>query len=461
MAVTVAEARKREILERIKELKRYQWRCQFRDCDGMPHVGMPHKHARANQRISDGAEHLTALITGRGYGKTRSAAEFCKERMLDDPKHRVIVVAPSFGLGRDICIEGESGLLNCLPANRVKKWNRSHGQLTLTNGSKVFLFGAHSKEDAERLRGPQSHTLWFEELAQWRHQQLAFDNAMMGNRLGHDPRAVITTTPKPTALIRKLFAREAKGDPQLRIVHGSTFENASNLPLPFLHMLTDTYRDTRLGAQELEGQLLEDVVGALWTRDLLRRAEVSHEGMVRIVVAVDPPGSHRAGAEAGIVVVGRDSSGLCYVFEDASFLATPEQWSSRVTELVHQYGADAIVAERNYGGDMVESNIRATAGQYKVELVSATRGKQVRAEPVVNLYERRRVLHVGPEGSLAGLEQQMCSWVPPNQTEMDEHGIETPIPESDYSPDRMDALVWAVTDLALKPRKARTVMRMS
>lgn len=464
----LTESEKLKAIKRMRELLPYAWLCDVPNCDGLPHVSRPFKHARGSQVVLD--DYITAWITGRGYGKTRSAAEYGKSRMMSDPGHRLIIVAPSFGAARDICVLGESGLMSVIPKSAIKYFNTTYGKLELHNGSQAKIYGCNSLQDAQALRGPQSHTIWFEELAHCRHQIEAFDNGIMGNRLGSDPRVVITSTPRPTAMIRKLFKfQETLGAkfPGLtcRVQGGSTFDNEANLPLPFLAMLKSTYEGTRLGRQELEGLLLMDTLGALLTSDQFRHFEPTNRQefiscMKRIVIGLDPPGSHRNGAQAGIVVVGLGPDDIIYVIEDASFLATPEQWSAKSVELFHQYGADAIVAEVNYGGDMVSSTMRA-AGYPVPRMVHASRGKAVRAEPVVSLYEQRRVVHMGAEGDLADLEQQWCQWIPPGKSETDEHGIETPIPASDWSPDIVDAQVWAIYELVLKPKRATTVMRMS
>lgn len=442
-----------EKIQRYRELLRYKWTCEDLGCNGQPHPGMPHRHARSSQRVNPEA-YIHCWLTGRGFGKTRSAAEYVKLRMLSESNHRVNIVAPTFGVGRDVCIEGESGLLALIPPDRIANWSRSLGEMVLKNGSRLKIFGAHSRDDADAIRGSQSHTLWAEELATWRHQELAWDMAMLANRLGDNARVVVTSTPKSTPLIRKLFKMD-----NAVIVSGSTFENQDNLAKGFLDHLINTYQGTRLGEQELEGKLLEDVAGALWTREMIRPAEKAPE-LVRIVVAIDPPGGHRIGhnAKCGVVAVGKSEDGLLYVLADRSDFYTPEQWAGTAIDLYDELEADCIVAERNFGGSMVESVLRAQAKHPKFKLVHASRGKQVRAEPVVSLYERKRVFHVG---LLPTLETQMCSWVPPGQVEIDKDGIETPIPASDYSPDSIDALVWAITDLALAPKRRKTIMHFS
>lgn len=457
------ESERRAALARFRELLTYRWECDTADCDGLPHRGMPHKHARGNQRVVGDAM-VNMFSAGRGFGKTRTAAEYVKKRMLAQAGHRAIIVAPSFGIGRDVCIEGESGLVGAggtpgvLPPDRIKTWNRSNGELILANGSMAKIYGANTRLDADRIRGAQAHTVWFEELAAAPQQKYAYDMALMALRLGSDPRAIISTTPRPTALIRALTK-----DPSVRIVHGSTWDNVSNLAAPFIAKLSRDYAGTRMGEQELEGKLLEDVAGALLTREKFRHVAITNvdefvSSLSRVVVAIDPPGSHRGGAECGIAVVGLNVDGTVWVIEDASFHATPEQWSSKAVELFHRYGADRVVAEGNFGGDMVAATMRA-AGYPVPEIVTASRGKAIRAEPVVSLYEQGRIFHVGPEGALADLETQWATWVPPGQEEVDEHGVPTPIPASDWSPDRIDACVWAISSLVLQPKKARTTMR--
>lgn len=449
-------------VERLRVLLQYLWECPVPACDGLPHTNFPHKHARASQVVpetSAGGSYIHAWITGRGFGKTRSAAEFVKKRMMADPGHRATVIAQTFGHGRDLCMEGESGLIACLPDGYVRNYNRSLGELTLRNGSQLKIFGSHTKDDAESIRGSQSHTVWAEELAYWRHGQLAWNNAMFANRLGQDPRVVVTATPRATTLMRWIQAEHKKNPQFVHIQGGSTFENQSNLATPFLEHLVRTYQNTRLGAQELEGLMLDDIEGALLSRDLIRAHK---EGdplppFVRIVVAVDPPGGHRihANAECGIVAVGLTVDGFLFVLADRSGHYTPEQWAQKTIDLYDELEADCIVAETNFGGAMVQSTLRAYSKHPAFKMVTASRGKMLRAEPVVNLYEQQRVFHVA---GLKELETQWVTWVPPGKTETDEHGIETPIPTSAFSPDRVDAEVWAVTELALQPVRTRATM---
>lgn len=449
---------KARAIQRFRELKKYQWTCQLANCDGLPHVGMPHKHARSNQLVRD-SDDITAFITGRGFGKSRAGAEWSKARMLGEDNHRLLIVVPIFAAGRDICIEGESGLLAVLPPDRVKDWNRSMGELKLVNGSIAKIFGCKTKEDAEAIRGYQSHSVWFEELATCRYDQLAWDMAQFANRLGRRPKVVITTTPKPKPLIKKLMK-----DRRVRVVRGSTFDNAANLPDVFLDSLRDTYAGTRLGRQELDGEVIEEIVGALFSQDIIdivdpetviETATGVPLHMDRVVVAVDPAGSHKATSDlTGIVVVGV-RGGHIYVFEDLSGRYTPEGWARTAIDAYERNGADCIVGEVNFGADMVKSTVTSISSQVRFKEVHASRGKAVRAEPVVGIYQQGRGHHVP---GLADLENQMCSWVPPGQFETDANGVSTAIEPSTFSPDRMDALVWGVTDLVLQPagkKKAR------
>lgn len=438
-----------EQIERLRYLSQFLWTCPDPFCSGSPHAGYPNRHARPSQRVP-GDAYIHAWITGRGFGKTRAAAEYVKARMLEDPGHRVNVVVPISSVGKLVVVEGESGMLAITPPDRIAGWSRSLGELTFKNGSQLKIFGAHSKDDAEAIRGSQSNTLWVEELATFRFQELAWNMAVLANRLPN-AKVIVTSTPKSTPLIRKLFHMD-----NAKIVGGSTFENQENLAAEFIEHLIQSYQGTRLGQQELEGLLLNDVAGALFTREMIREADKAPD-LARIVVAVDPPGGHRIGknAKCGIVAVGRAEDGLLYVLADRSDFMTPEEWSRAAIDLYDELEADCIVAEVNYGGKMVESVLRTAASHPHFKLVHASRGKAMRAEPVVSLYEKKRVFHAG---IFESLENQMTSWIPPGRVEVDSDGIESPIPASDFSPDAVDALVWAITELALTPKRRRATM---
>lgn len=298
------------------------------------------------------------------------------------------------------------------------------------------LFGA---AEADSLRGPQHSHVWGDEIAKWQRGQEAWDNAMMGLRLGDRPRALATTTPRPVPLVRRLLAQQG-----VVVTRGRTMDNRAALPAAFIAAMARDYAGTRLGRQELEGELVLDHEGALWTRDLIERCRVGNvpaDGaggaplLARVVVGVDPPAGS-TGDACGIVVAGLGPDGRAYVIEDASVeQATPEQWARAVAAAHHRWGADRIVAEANNGGAMVASVLRAAESGLPVKLVHATRGKSARAEPVATLYEAGRVAH---RGLFAQLEDEMCGMLAGG-------GYAGP----GRSPDRADALVWALTDLML------------
>lgn len=344
------------------------------------------------------------------------------------------MAAPTAADARDTCIEGQSGLLGVLPQSCVKVWNRSLGELILTNGTRYKAFSA---DEPDRFRGPQHHRAWADELAAWKYPD-AWDQLMFGLRLGDNPQAVVTTTPRPTPMVRGLMK-----DPRTRITRGSTFDNAANLAPSALAQLREKYEGTRLGRQELYAELLDDVPGALWTRALIKYAKAMPD-MARVVVAVDPSGAsgNEDGDSIGIVTAGRGVDGRFYVLEDATCDLGPAGWGRRAVERYHWHKADRIIAERNFGGAMVESVIRTADRNVPVKLVTASRGKSVRAEPIAALYEQGRVTHAL---GMDALEDQMM--------QMTLTGF-----MGDGSPDRVDALVWALSELALEPsRDAKSV----
>lgn len=379
--------------------------------------------ARQNQITPDGDWLTWVILAGRGWGKTRTGAEDAAWSGMANPGWRIAVVAPTAADARDTCIEGDSGLLNVLPREAVQTWNRSLGELILINGTRYKAFSA---DEPERLRGPQHHRAWADELAAWRYPE-AWDQLMFGLRLGEHPQAVVTTTPKPTPLVKALVAAKTSN-----VTRGSTFDNAANLAPSALQMLKDKYEGTRLGRQELEAEILGDLPGALWslsTLDAYRLRETPQMG--RIVVAVDPAvTATEASDEHGIIVAGlADQRGV--VLEDASLSGSPNEWARRAVSLYRSWGADAIVIEVNQGGDMVAHTIRTIDPNVKIKEVRASRGKHVRAEPIAALYEQGRVAHVG---AFPELENQM--------TQMTTEGY-----QGEGSPDRVDALVWAMTEL--------------
>lgn len=341
--------------------------------------------ARPEQMTPPGDWNIWFYLAGRGAGKTRTDAEDVKIYGLTHPKSRIGIVAPTYSDARDTCIEGDSGLLSVLPEKYLRTWNRSLGELILTNGTRYKLF---SSEEPERLRGPQHHRMWFEELCAWRRMQETWDNAMFGLRLGRKPQVVISSTPKPLKLLKDLVKRDG-----VHVTRGSTFDNAANLAPAALEELKLRYLGTRTGRQELYAEILEDNPGALWTRAMIESSKV-HEvpDMRRIVVSVDPAVTNGENSDAtGIVVAGVGVDNLGYVLYSEAVHMSPDGWAKRVVALYHYFKADTVVAEVNQGGDLIVSILRTVDRHIPVKLVRATRGKIVRAEPVAALWEQQKV----------------------------------------------------------------------
>lgn len=320
-------------------------------------------------------------------------------------------------------VEGESGIINSSAPWERPIYNPSKRLLTWPNGVKAFTY---SGDEPERLRGPQHGAAWVDEFCSFRYPH-ALDMLDMGLRLGDHPKKVITTTPKPTRALKQLLAQ-----PNTVITNGSTYDNKQNLPKIFIEQILDKYEGTRLGRQELYAELLSEAEDALWTRDLLDDTRVKeHPELAKIIVAVDPSvTANKNSDECGIVVIGRAEH--CYVLEDCSIKTSPEKWARRVINKCVQYQTNHVVAEVNNGGDLVKTVLHNIDKSIRVHDVHASRGKYVRAEPVAALYEQNRVHHVG---YFETLEEQMCTY--------------SPI-DSDFSPDRMDALVWGITHLFKK-----------
>jgi len=394
--------------------------------------------ARGNQITPRGAWRIWLILAGRGWGKTRTGAEDIAAYALWHDKVRVGVIAPTFADARDVCVEGESGLLRLLPTACVKAWHRSTGDLLLFNGSRIKLFSA---DQPDRLRGPQHHRIWCDELAAW-PSRAAFDMMWFGLRLGDDPRVVITTTPRNTALMRELVARAGQ---DVFLTKGKTFDNQAHLAPVVLDQLRARYAGTRLGRQELEAELLEDTEGALWSRALIEGCRVRDTPeMSRIVVAIDPAMSSNVSSdETGIVAAGRGVDGVIYILADWSCRESPDGWARRAIALYEEVGAQLIVAEVNAGGELVERVLRQNETRVPFKPVRALRGKIERALPVAALYEQGRVKHVG---ALGKLEDQMARFA---SAEVEKK-----------SPDRVDAMVWAVTELSEWSRGEPRVRRL-
>ncbi|HYL31924.1 MAG TPA: terminase family protein [Stellaceae bacterium] len=382
--------------------------------------------ARPDQLPPPGDWRVWLLLAGRGFGKTRSGAEFVRARVESGLSSRIALVGPTSADVRDVMVEGESGLRAISGDDWRPHYEPSKRRLTWPNGAIALAFSA---DEPERLRGPQHDLAWCDELAAWRYAA-AWDNLLLGLRLGSDPRAVVTTTPKPNKLVRDMLA-----SPGTVVTRGSTFDNAANLAPAFLDSIVRRYRGTRLGRQELEAELLDDVPGALWSRDAIEAARVaSAPDLSRIVVAIDPAASSGEGAdETGIVVAGLAHDGHVYVLDDLSGRMSPRAWALKAAAAYGKFAADRIVAEVNNGGEMVEATLRSVQSDAPFRALRASRGKAVRAEPVAALYEQGRVHHVG---GFATLEDQLCAFT----ADFDRAASGT-------SPDRLDALVWAVTDL--------------
>ena len=372
-------------------------------------------------------------MTGRGFGKTRAGAQWCIEQ-AKTPNTRMALVGRVPGDCRDVMIGGESGILNCSPSDFRPKYVGSARSLKWPNGSEALIFSGEMPDD---LRGPNFHCAWVDELAKYKKAQDVWDMLSMGVRLPPNPRIVVTTTPRAIPIIRNLV-----DDPNCHVTTGSSYDNRANLSPKFFQHLVSRYEGTYLGQQELEGLLISDRPGALWSRDTIERNRVSKApDLARVVVAVDPPANaSEESSEAGIVVVGQGADGAGYVVSDASQHATPDEWGKSAVRLFDQYEADSIVVEANQGGEMCIFTIQECAkdlhrsGERKSSSVTcipvrASRGKFTRAEPVAALYSQGRIRHVG---MLAELEDQMASWVP-----------------GETSPDRLDALVWGLTQIML------------
>lgn len=398
--------------------------------------------ARPEQLLPDLSQpwQVWMILSGRGWGKTRTGAEAIKKLMIDNPGCRIGIIGMTAGAVRDTCYEGESGLISVLPPELVDrknggKYNRSLGQLTLSNGSMAFSF---SGSDPEKLRGFQSNFLWMDELCAFAYAQEAWDMAMMGLRLGDHPRIIITTTPKPSPLIVELVRRGHEEPDNVILTTGSTFDNAANLPESTLKELRKRYEGTTMGRQELYAELILDDPGALWKRSTIEECRIdphnfSLDKMVKIVVAIDPSMSSvtERDSETGMIIAGLGENGHAYIIEDASMLRpSPDTWANTAIQKYHEYRANRIVAEVNQGYDLVTNLLSTKDDLVPVKKVYATRGgKFLRAEPVAALYEQGRVHHVG---MFPQLEDQMTQWVP-----------------GKASPDRLDAMVWAITDLML------------
>ena len=378
------------------------------------------------------------IMAGRGFGKTRAGAEWVREIADADPEARIALVASSLGEGRAVMVEGESGLLAICPPGHMPSFEPSLRRITWPNGAQATLYSAG---EPEALRGPQHSHAWCDELGKWENSNAkanrAWDNLLFGLRLGEYPRVLVTTTPRAVPLLQRLL-----GEDDLALTHGRTEDNKGNLPTRFIRDIRRIFGKSLLGRQELDGELIADLPGALWTRGLLEECrEASASALpTRTVIGVDPPAS--AGGDAcGIVVCAIGEDGVARVLADASVAkASPERWARAVAQAARAWEVDRVVAEANQGGAMVASVLHAADIALPVKLVHASKGKVARAEPVAALYEAGRVRHAG---TFPALEDELCGLIAGG-------GYEGP----GRSPDRADALVWAMTELMLG-RRAR------
>ncbi len=402
--------------------------------------------ARPDQLPPSGIDWTTwAVIGGRGSGKTRTGAEWVDALARGDPAFttepvgRIALVGETHLDVRDVMVEGPSGLLNLPARGRARpRWSPSLRRLAWDNGAVALAFSA---EEPDALRGPQFGGAWCDEAAKWRRPEAAFDMLQFGLRLGARPRNLVTTTPRPVPLIRRLLA-----DPRTVVSRARTHDNAAHLAPDFLEQVVGRYAGTRLGRQELDGELIADRDDALWARGALETARVAvAPDLARIVVAVDPPATSGARSDAcGIVAAGR-AGAEAYVLADASLArASPQAWAGAALALYHRLGADALVVEVNQGGEMAAAVLAQCDPAVPVTPVRATRGKYLRAEPVSLLYARGLVHHVG---AFPALEDELCDFGPDGLS-------------SGASPDRLDALVWAVTHLMLETRAEPRIRRL-
>lgn len=388
--------------------------------------------ARPNQLVPEGQWRTWLILAGRGWGKTRTGAETIRQWVMSGKYKRIALVGETTADVRSVMVDGESGLLNIGPKDERPEYFPSLRQLKWPNGAIATTYNA---TEPDQLRGPQHDAAWCDELAKWQYLQETWDQLQFGLRLGDDPRTIITTTPRPLPILKKMI-----NDPSVFTTRGSTMDNKDNMAAGFFATVQEKYGNTRLGRQELEGEILDDVPGALWSRtqideNRLREAPVDLE---QVLVAVDPAATSGEDAdESGIIVIGlaRDNEGYArgYVLEDGSVKGTPEEWARKAVSLYRKWSADKIIAEKNNGGEMVSSVLKAVDRSIPIKLVHASRGKVVRAEPISALYEQGRVHHCG---RFDKLEDQMCTFSQDN-LRSNAYG----------SPDRVDALVWGLTEV--------------
>lgn len=397
---------------------------------------------RPDQQVPAKPWSIWLILAGRGWGKTRTGSEYIKSRangktpLARGKVRHIAIVGETAADVRDVMVEGVSGILQCSHKDFRPLYEPSKRRLTWPNGAQATLFNA---TEPEQLRGPQFDCAWLDELAKWRYVQETWDMLQFGMRLGEDPEQLITTTPKPIPLIREIMRY-----PYTHTTRGSTYDNEANLARSFFAQVVSKYEGTRLGRQEIEAEILDDVPGALISRSTIDRNRTrSLPELDRIVIAVDPSGTEgdeeKRSDEVGICVAGRCANKHGWIIDDRSLNAAPEKWAAAVINAYHEYEADEIVVETNFGGAMVEAVLRSVPGGALVPIkkVTASRGKHIRAQPVASLYEQDRLHHLG---SFPDMEDQLVLFTADGYM-------------GARSPDRADALIWAVSDLLVTPIK--------
>ncbi|MBA4249099.1 MAG: ATP-binding protein [Candidatus Puniceispirillum sp.] len=395
----------------VKKLTRFDWNRSGRQDQKPPHY----------PKLS--AWDTWLILAGRGFGKTRAGAETIRYLIFESGYKRIALIGQSIKEAQSVMVDGDSGLLNTCSPDQKPVFEKTHNRLRFKNGAIVELYGGNRPE---RLRGPQFDAVWIDEIAKFQNPEILYDQIRLCLRLGPSPKCIITTTPKPTDFIKKLV-----DDPNIHVTRGSTFDNAENLSPQYIEHMKKTYEHTRLGAQELQAELLLNHEGALWNRDSINYGAPLDQHWKRIIIAIDPATTcHDKSDETGIVVLGLHNDGIVYVLEDLSGKYSPHQWGEKVVKAYMSWKADRVVAEINKGGDLVERILKSIYSSIAFKPVRATRGKYTRAEPVAALYSQNKVKHVR---HFELLEKQMCTY----------------IPTQSKSPDRLDALVWGMTDLLL------------
>lgn len=419
LAESIASLPESERIEALEGLTEDQAQSILYDWRGM--------WARPNQLPPAGSWEFWLLLAGRGFGKTKTGAETVREWASEPLPAPIHIIAPTSADVRTVMIEGPSGLLSCYPAGAAPIYEPTRRKITWPNGNVAITFSA---DEPERLRGPQCCRFWADELAAWRYPEEAWDNLMFGFRIGDDLRGVITTTPKPIKLLKAILQ-----DRGTVVTRGSTYDNRGNLSPKFFSNVVKKYEGTRLGRQELNAEILDDVPGALWKRSMIDATRIRFETIqwdkvFRTVVAIDPSVTHTEESdECGIVIAALLRSGHSLILDDLSCNETALEWAKIAVAAFFSRRADRIIGEVNNGGDLVETTLRIVNPAIPFKAVWASKGKAVRAEPVSALYEKGLVHHVGSFGTL---EDEMCNYVP---------GV------TEKSPNRMDALVWALTEL--------------